>query len=167
MQMAKSTKTPSEKLTRADLRVATQGAAPLADPSTMAGFIDKTGFELPEGAVIKSRSPMVPPKLFPVGKVLVGRFAKMFQTEPQKGKMGVGIEIIPYGSQIGIAVPAVATIAQGLEITGADKGLEGAKTPYLGRTIALQRMEGKLKSKKGQDAWHFIVAIYPENSAKS
>jgi hypothetical protein len=123
------------------------------------GFVPLENFQAPEGIIVKSMSPMIKPADFPVGRVFVGKFTKMFETSPDNKKKGEGIEIVPHGAPMGIAVPAVATIRQGLEITGT--GTE-AKSPYIGRTISIQKMEKRIASKKGQAAWHFIIGIYPE-----
>lgn len=150
-------------ITRADLRnSANAGSAVSLVPE---GFQDAKDFQMPEGAEIKVMSPMIRPVDFPVGKVLVGVFTKIFQTTPGKNedgtdKKGFGVEIVPEGAQVGIALAAVATLKGALNITGTS--MEDVKSPYLGRTIAVQRSANRLPSKKGNDAWHFLVAILPD-----
>lgn len=122
------------------------------------GFVDLAAFQAPAGILVKSMSPLIKPGDFPVGKVFVGKFTKLFETNPSAKKKGEGLEIVPEGAPMGIAVPCVATIRQGLEITGEGKD---AKSPFLGRTISIQRMEKRIASKKGQAAWHFIIGIFP------
>lgn len=126
---------------------------------TIPGFVEASDFSLPEGAEINSMSPLVRPSEFPVGRVLVGKFTKIFETNPTPKKKGEGIEIVPNGSRVGIALPAVATLRTALKIEGEGKS---ATSEYIGRTIAVQLLPNKIPSKKGQDAWHFLVAIYPE-----
>jgi len=145
---------PSAALTVNDIR-----------PSTLAvlGAFQGTEFQLPEGVEIKALSPMIKPLDFPVGRVLVGKLTRLFETKPGtaedgSAKKGEGLEIIPPGAKIGVSIPATAVLRVALDITG--KGAE-AKCPYIGRFIAVQKAAEKLPSKKGNDAWNFMVAIYP------
>ncbi len=136
----------------------------VADPDILknqlpSGFVDEANYTAPEGMIVRSMAPMIKPADWPVGKVLVGKFTKIFETNPTAKKKGEGIEIMPKGASVGVAVPAVATIRQGLEMQG--NGAE-ATSEYLGRYIAIKKLEARLPSKKGQAAWHFVIAIYPE-----
>jgi len=139
----------------------TAPASPLSP--AISGFQTAKDFALPAGATVKSFSPIIKPADFPVGQVFVGKFTKIFHTRefPMTGggkKQGYGIEIIPAGAQVGIALPLVATLATAIEFNEAAE----IKSPFIGRTVAVQKGENKLKSTKGQDAWNFIVAVYPE-----
>lgn len=157
--MNKVSKT-SEKITLKDLKSEASAVAVLPNASF---FQNAADFVLPANAVVKTLSPLLSPRDFPVGKVLVGRFTKIFETNPTKDKKGVGIEIVPDGSRTGIALAAVATISQALEIDDVSKGKQ-ATSPHLGKIIAVQILPDKLPSKKGKDAWNFLVAILTENS---
>lgn len=162
MPAAKSASRSSSKslaLTREDLNNSTASGGVLA----LGGFVPAGQFVKPEGAITKTMSPMVKPKDFPAGAVYTGVFARIFKTNPGLGddgqqKEGEGVEIIPAGADIGISLPCVATLKTALGIQG--KG-ESATSEYLGRTVAIQKMEQRIPSKKGQAAWHFIVSIFP------
>ena len=149
----------NKKSTALSLTQLKAGTAELSVANS-AMFSDASNFSLPEGAEVVSRSPMLKPADFPDNKVLTGVFKKIFGTTPQDGKKSVGVEIVPPGGQIGVALPAVATIAQGLKIDDCNKGAD-ATSPYVGRVVSIQKLPGKLKSKRGQDAWNFLVAIHP------
>lgn len=165
--MAKKNNPNAVAISRSDLRAnATENKMLSILPQ---GFVDTAEYVKPEGAIVKVMSPLMRPKDFPVGKVLVGKFAKLFDTNPGENedgtkKIGEGLEIIPPGSDIGIALPAVATLKTALEITRAPG--QPAVSPYVGRIISVQKMENRIPSKKGNDAWHFIVAIHPESAKK-
>ena len=146
---------PSVALTTADVRPATL--------AIMEAF-QSENFQLPEGVEIKALSPMIKPIDFPVGRILVGKLTRIFETKPGQNedgsaKKGEGLEIIPHGAKVGVSLPATAVLRTALDITG--KGGE-AKPPYLGRYLAIQKTANKIPSKKGNDAWNFMVAIYPE-----
>ena len=135
--------------------------ATIEDNKELASYDNDSLFvqEIPKDAVVKSMSPLIRPLQFPTDKIAKGILTKFFQTEPSKGKKGLGFEIKPAGASIGIALPLVATLAQGLEVPR-DCTLEQAnKLPCVGKEVYIKRMPDKLKSKKGQDAWHFMVAV--------
>lgn len=157
--MAKKNRSVVPSLSKADLEAASKNAN--VSLSTGTGFITTEEFResMPEGVIVKSMSPLMKPVNFPTDKVLVGVFTKIFETNPAKGKKGEGIEIVPEGAPVGIALPAVATLRQGLEISGVGTA---ATSPFLGRTVAIKMLPERLQSKKGQAAWHFVVAIYPK-----
>lgn len=147
---------PAPALSKSDLQNAVVPAGHFTG-----GFVDAGKFQMPAGAVVKTMAQMVKPRDFPVGKVLVGKFVKIFETRPGKDesgndKLGEGIEIVPDGAQIGVALPAGAIIRRALEIEG--KGA-AATSKYLGKTIAVQKLPDKIPSKKGNDAWNFVIAI--------
>lgn len=132
------------------------------------GFINESEFKAPAGVIVKSMSPMIKLEKFPVGKVLVGVFTKCFKAgefKNEDGSMrpGTGIEIVPKGAPVGIAIPLAATLRTGLEVVGT--GNE-AKSQYFGREVAIKKMPDRIPSKKGQDAWNFIVLIYQPDGAK-
>jgi hypothetical protein len=117
----------------------------------------------PKDVVVKSMSPMLKPAQWPAGAVLVGKFVRLFETHPGNNedgtpKLGEGIEIVPEGSPVGVSLPAVAVLRTALEISG--KGKE-ATSPFIGRIIEVELL-GKVPSKKGNDAWNFLVSIHPE-----
>lgn len=128
----------------------------------MAGFVPNAGFEMPSGTIIKSLSPLIKPAEFPTGIKLVGKFTRLFTTHATKEKLGAGIEIIPHGMPVGIAIPATRTLQIALEIDDAELG-DKAKSPYIGRYIIVEKLPNKIPSKQGQDAWNFLVAILPED----
>lgn len=143
-------------LTKSDLQNAVVPASHFAS-----GFVDAAAFQMPASAVVKTMAPMIKPKDFPVGKVLVGRFKSIFETKPGKAedgtdKLGEGIEIVPDGAQLGVAIPAGAVIRRALEIEGRGAA---ATSKFLGKTIAVQKLAEKIPSKKGNDAWNFVIAI--------
>lgn len=130
--------------------------------ASMSAFQSADDYKAPQGAIVKSMSPLLKPANFPLGKVLVGVFTKIFETRPAEGKVGEGVEIVPAGSPVGIALPVVATLRTGLELTGAGKQ---ASSPHLGSTVAIKLMPERIPSKKGQDAWNFVVIIYPKTAS--
>lgn len=138
----------------------------LATPSAMqGGFVDRKEAVLPKGVIIKSFAPLIKPINWPKGKDgvnmrLVGKFVKIFTTQASKTKTGLGIEIVPDGAPVGVALPVTATLRTGLAISGE---AENAKSEYMGRYVAIELLDEKLPSKKGQSAWNFVVAIYPND----
>lgn len=147
-------------ITRADLK-GSELAAP-GEFSTLSGFVPAENYVSPAGAKVVSMAPMLKPSAFPVGVVLVGKFAKIFATKPGKNddgsdKTGEGFEIMPEGAKVGIALPAVAVLKRALEITGSG---DAATSPHLGKTVAIQKLADKIPSRKGNSAWNFIVEIH-------
>lgn len=143
-----------------------EAATPMASP-----FVSRSVLKPVEGVIVKSMSPMLKPINWPVidGKnaVLVGVFTKCFKSgEFTEGtgknavkKNGTGVEIVPAGRPVGAALPLTATLRTGLDVTG--DGAE-AVSPFFGRTVEIELLPEKIPSKKGNAAWHFTVAIYPE-----
>jgi hypothetical protein len=76
--------------------------------------------------------------------------------EAVPAKYGNLIEIVPQGATVGAAVPTVATIKTALEITGEG---DDAVCPFIGYEVVLERLDGRIPSKRGNDAWNFIVAL--------
>lgn len=126
----------------------------------MKGLFVGDDYVIPEGIEIRSMSPLIAPAQFPANRRLVGKFTKIFETEPTKGKKGVGVEIIPIGMTSGIALPAVTTLARGLGLDDVEKGKD-ATSPYIGRYVMIERLPNKIPSKQGQAAWNFLVGILP------
>jgi hypothetical protein len=162
--MAKSKSTagasaPSQPLTlsRADLRVGASAGAGLS----LAQFMHDD--ELPEGVVVKTFAPLVKLKQFPTGKWLSGRFVGLFPIPPKKAdqKPGVGIELLPNGSEKPFALPGCATLKMGLTISQ-DKGGVWI-SPNIGRTVSVKLHPDKIVSaEEGKnDSWDFSVAIHP------
>ena len=118
--------------------------------------------------IVKSRSPMIKPGDMPLGKAATGVLKRLIsctvQEEDTKKKLpkkyGCLIELVPVGRQVGAAIPATAVIANALEIVDADS--ENPKSPFIGHLVAIQRLPDKLPSKRGNDAWNFIIAVSPE-----
>lgn len=149
-----------------DMSLVPSASAPSASP-----FKARSEVVTPAGVIVKSMSPMLKPAAWPVidGKnaVLVGVFTKTFNTaefsegtgKDKKTKVGTGIEVVPEGAPVGVALPVTATLRTGLEITG--DGAE-AKSPHLGCVVEIELLPERIKSKKGQAAWHFVVAIHPK-----
>lgn len=139
-----------------------EGAVIPVNPATdlFSALFVPDNFQMPEGTVVASMSPMIKPGDFPAGRRLLGKFSKLFKTKPADDKDGAGIEITPDGAPVGIAIAAVTTIARALKIE--QKNGEEPTSVYLGRYIVIERMEKKIPSKRGQDAWNFLVAILPE-----
>jgi hypothetical protein len=117
---------------------------------------------------VKSRSPMIKPAAFPIGQQLRGVIKRLITCEVQpavaasKGKEAVPakygnlIEIVPQGATVGAAVPTVATIKMALEITGEG---DSAECPYIGYEVIIERLDSRIPSKRGNDAWNFVVAL--------
>jgi hypothetical protein len=133
-------------------------------------FLDRGSVSM-ENVRVTSMSPLIAPSKFPIGKILMGKFTKIFVTKEfatdqqvKKGesRKGLGVEIMPAGAKVGIALPVVATLKTGLEIRGEG---ETATSENLGKTVYIELLPEKLKSKKGQDAWHFLVGIGEETPA--
>jgi len=132
-------------------------------------FVPAGSVKANKDIIIISMSPMIKPAQWPKGAdgnnlTLFGRFKKIFPTKPGKGddgadKVGEGVEIVPDGQPVGVALPCTATLRQGLALTGSG---ENATSEYLGRNVAIELLPNKIPSKKGNAAWHFVVAIYPE-----
>lgn len=143
---------------------------------TPSAFVSRSSLPKTEGVIIKSMSPMLKPTNWPKidgqNAVLVGIFTKTFDSgdfvegsgEDKKSKKGTGVEIVPVGRPVGVALPVTATLRTGLDLTGDGKN---AVSPYLGRLVEIELLPEKIPSKKGQAAWHFTVAIHPENSPLS
>jgi len=113
------------------------------------------------GFTIKTRSPLIKPDKFPLDKVLKGVFTKLVpcicgKMEDGKDKWGNLIEIVPVGAKVGVALAATAVLRGALDITGVG---EEADSIHIGKVVAIQRLPEKLPSKKGNDAWNFIVGI--------
>ena len=120
--------------------------------------------QVPTSVIVKSKSPMLPLSQFPVNRILKGVFRKVFKTgtfgKGDDERTGTGVEIVPEGAKIGIGLGLCATLRQGLEISGDG---ENATSPHLGKVVYIEKNAQKLKSKKGQDAWHFIVGVDVES----
>jgi hypothetical protein len=133
--------------------------------ATLAGMFQKGEAFESSGFIVKSRSPMLKPGDIPTDMVVVGVLRKLIVCnsgvgEDQKQKRGVLIELVPQGAQVGAAIPATAVIQGALDMQGV--GTENPTCPYLGHEIAIRRLEEKIPSKKGNNAWNFIVAISSE-----
>lgn len=145
------------------------GGMELEKGSIASPFVKRSSMPRVEGVIVKSMSPMLKainwPKIDGENAVLVGVFTKVFQCGEFKGdkkespRVGTGIEIVPALAQVGVAIPVTATLRTGLEIKGDG---DDATSPYLGRTVEIELLPERIKSKKGQAAWHFIVGIHPE-----
>jgi hypothetical protein len=153
----------SNKSTTSETRVAAIKSDGLAYTLfTPAGASDVSKFK------VKSRSPMIKPGAFPLGMQLRGVIKRLITCEVQpavaaaKGKEAVPakygnlIEIVPLGGTVGAAVPTVATIKTALEIIGEG---DDAVCPFIGYEVVLERLDGRIPSKRGNDAWNFIVAL--------
>lgn len=153
--MAKKDNQSSSAITRSDLESAKGGELTVLPT----GFIGVDKYQKPEGAEVITMSPMLEPKKFPTGAVYRGVLKKVFVTNPPGGKKGEGIELVPVGADMGIAIAATANIKHALQIVTADNGVP--TSPYVGRTIDLQLGNPpRLPSKKGSDSWNFVVAIH-------
>lgn len=167
--MAKKSRTTQKDNRSASLAVLTEaGPDARTEIALPGGFMDESAYKAPAGVIVKSMSPMIKLEKFPVGKVLVGVFTKCFKAgefKNEDGTMrpGTGIEIVPKGAPVGIAIPLAATLRTGLEVVGT--GNE-AKSQYFGREVAIKKMPDRIPSKKGQDAWNFIVLIYQPEGGK-
>jgi hypothetical protein len=138
-------------------------------PKAASAFVSRKSLAPVEGVIVKTMSPMLKPANWPQvdgeNAVLVGRMTKFFKTGEFKrmvGKkeeivVGTGVEIIPEGAPVGVSLPVTATLRTGLAVDG--DGAD-AKSEFLGRIVEVELL-GKVPSKKGQDAWNFLVAIYP------
>lgn len=120
------------------------------------------------GLKVKSRSPMLKPAQFPTGRILGGILKRLIRCVAGKNddgsdKYGCLIEIVPDLNAVGVAIPATATLMGPLEITQHGTGLSTEfKTPYINHQVEIEKLEDKIPSKKGQDAWSFLVAIGEE-----
>jgi hypothetical protein len=131
---------------------------------------NKTG--VTKGLKVRSRSPLLKPAVFPVGRILSGIFKRTIVCIAGKGekgrdKLGCLIEIVPDLNSVGVAIPATATLVGPLEITQEGDGTkEGTKflSPYIGHMVEIEKLDDKIPSKKGQDAWNFLVAISDEKA---
>jgi len=138
--------------------------------SAPSGFVARSAIAPTKGLIVRSMSPMLKPLNWPKidgqNAVLVGTFTKVFDTaEFTEGtgknavkKKGTGVEIVPPGAPVGVALPVTATLRTGLEITGDGKA---ATSPFVGRIVEVELLPEKIPSNKGNAAWHFVVAIHP------
>jgi hypothetical protein len=116
-----------------------------------------------EGMEIRSLPMLVKPATLPDGAMVTGTFDSICTLPLPDG--GFSRAIVLSNGNVKIAVPATAVIARalGLPEIGKDAKLEAAQaactSPDLGKVIAIQKTGRKLPSKKGQDAWEFIVAV--------
>jgi len=163
----KSTKTKFSKETSKKLALVRGDALnPSADhvPAIVrADTLSTKGFIVKEGFIVKSRSPMIKPAALKKGDAITGVFTKIITCVAGKNddgtdKPGNLIELVPRGAQVGVAFPVTAVIRGALDITGVG---DKAESPHLGKEVIIQALgeENKIPSKKGQDAWNFIVAI--------
>lgn len=124
-------------------------------------LMDADSMDTGEYTVI-SRSPMIRPGQLPLNKVLKGRLKRFITctarpaTKDEPAKLGTMMEIVPDGSQVGVALACTAILCGALRIQGVG---ETATSEFMGKNIAIRRLEEKAPSKKGQDAWNFIVAV--------
>ena len=141
-----------------------KGNASIASMFQSAAHVD------PNKYIIKSRSPLIKPHQMPEGQALIGVLQRFIGVEVGSGKdkrVGTLAEFKPQGSAIGYAIPLTAVLRGALEVTGDGAGETTgdsgeAKSPFIGHEVVIQRMADKIPSKKGNDAWNFIVAISPE-----
>lgn len=142
-----------------------------AEMSLASPFRSRSEVQTPAGVVVKSMSPLLKPANWPKdeqgnNKIVLGVFTKIFVTRAftQKvggktvEKLGLGVEIVPEGAPVGVALPVTATLQTALEITGEGKA---ATSQFVGRTVEIDLLPDRLASTKGQKAWHFVAAIYP------
>lgn len=132
--------------------------------AAMSAFVSRSEANISDEAEVKSMSPMMKPDKWPAGKILTGRLKKFFTCGEFKDsngnlKIGTGVEIVPEGAKVGVALALVATLRMGLEVTGDGKE---ATSDYIGRIVHVELLPDRLPSKRGQDAWHYLVAIEPE-----
>lgn len=117
------------------------------------------------GMVLRSRAPLIKPSKWPAGQQLVGFITGVKAVERLDGKKVSSwglIEISPDGKAVGVAIPATGTITQALEITCDDekKGAEAVYScPFIGHKVVIELLPDKIPSKKGNDAWNFVVAV--------
>lgn len=154
----KSKKSTSEKMALV--------AQPHGGASTAMSLFKEAGAGVSEGMKVKSRSPMLKPADFPVGRILGGTIKRLIRCVAQAGKTAAGtkygclIEIVPDLNTVGVAIPATATLTSALEITESGSGESTEfKCPFIGHRVEIEKLEAKIPSKKGQDAWNFLVAV--------
>jgi hypothetical protein len=138
--------------------------------SAFGGFVTRASMPKVEGVIVKSMAPMIKPSLWPKHEgrnmVLVGIIGSCFKSGEWKDnasntRFGTGVTITPAGATVGVSLPVTATLRTGLDITGDGKD---AKSAFEGRTVEIELLDAKIPSKKGNDAWHFIAGIHPEES---
>lgn len=141
-------------LSRADLRAGASAGLSIAQ------FMHEN--DLPEGVVVKTFAPLLKLKQFPTGKWLTAIFVGLFPIPPKKSdqKPGVGIELLPHGSDKPFALPGCATLKMGLAISPGKDGLW--ISPNIGRTVSVKLHPDKIVSaEEGKnDSWDFTVAIH-------
>jgi hypothetical protein len=119
-----------------------------------------------EGFEVKSRPPTIKPVDFSPGMVLEGVLVGVHgipATKKGDGKPWCKIHIKPEGDRIGVEMAAGALLRSALEINAEDA--EGATSPFIGHLVTIELGDPvKLPSKKGNDAWNFIVGISPDKA---
>lgn len=133
-------------------------------------FQKRSEVTTPANVIVKSMSPMLKPTAWPMDgnspMVLVGKLTKFFACGEFKRKVkggktetivGTGCEIVPEGSPVGVALAVTAILRTGLGVVGDG---EKATSEFLGRVVEVELL-GRVPSKKGQDAWNYVVAIHP------
>ena len=122
------------------------------------GMFTESGEGFGEDMEIKSRAPWIKPLNFPVGKLLTGVLKGIGtrQSNQPDGRPWCMLEIVPLSGGIGVAITATATITEALQITYKNGVYE---TPFLGHKVSIEKLADKIPSKKGNDAWHFLVAV--------
>jgi hypothetical protein len=141
---------------------ATKAKLELVKADGLASLLKKSGTVSKVGFKAKTRPPTMKPDMFQPGDVLEGILVGVHKIEGTKQKDGsqkswCKIHIKPEGDELGVEMAAGGMIRFGLEIT--DEG-DVAHTPYIGRAIQIELGNPvRIKSKKGNDAWNFIVRV--------
>lgn len=136
------------------------GASALSKMFKKREDINRKGFN------VRSRPPTIKPTDFSPGMVLEGVLKSVERIEGTAHRKGesvkpwVKIHIVPEGEDIGVSMAAGAMIAQALDI---EIGDDGAECPFIGHLITVELGDPiKLPSKKGNEAWNFVVAVSPD-----
>lgn len=164
--MAKNTKTSKH--------VAPAQLARVSPETPASGiFFKRSQVKATGKVIVKSMSPILKPINWPKidgqNVVVVGIFTKVVplseftegQGKDEKTRQGYGVEIVPEGAPVGIVLPLVATLKTGLDIT-LDDATRSGTSMALGKTVEIELLPERIPSKKGQAAWHFIVAIHDQ-----
>lgn len=106
----------------------------------------------------KSLPPVIKPKDFKPGQVLVGEIREVTKVKVDKttNKLGALCVIMTVGGVC--AVPVTAVLERALEVEGV--GTENPTCPLVGRTVSIQAT-GQVKSntKAHRDFWNFNVKV--------
>lgn len=131
--------------------------APTAERTTMLGGYLMVSTDDNEGWEDKSLPPMIKPKDFGPGMVLIGRIIGISSLEiPENKKLGGCITLETKGGKC--AIPITTVLEKAISVKGL--GTTDPTTEFIGYDIRLQSLGAVKSAKRGhRDFWNFDVKI--------